>query len=408
VALMAASEFVQPLIHLFFLLLAAKMTGWLFQKAKQPGVIGEVVAGVIVGPAQLGLVPDTHLMKFVAELGAIFLLFLVGIETRLEDILGVGKEAFAVGALGVIVPFGAGWAISLYVGYSQVTSLFVGTALVATSVGITARVLQELQVLSKPYSRIILGAAVIDDVLGLIVLAIVSGVASTGSFVVGEVAKLVVLSIVFVGGAAAFVPVMGKLDMDWLPFDKPMEFAIVFGVGMAALSAVIGLAPIVGAFFAGMLVAEFEAQDDSYDIENPIQGTGALLTPIFFAVIGLRLDLAVLFETEVLVLGGILTVVATIGKLLGGLGALSQGTREASIVGMGMVPRGEVGLIVAAIGLSAGAVQGTQYAVVLFVVIATTILAPIAMRPMIRWAEEADDVDEPPSGATPDLPDVNS
>jgi Kef-type K+ transport system membrane component KefB len=402
---MAASAFTDALIHLFFLLLAAKTVGWLFQQVKQPGVIGEVVAGAIVGPALLGLVPETELMEFIAELGAIFLLFLVGIETRLEDILGVGKEAFLVGGLGVLVPFGAGWAISLYFGYSQVTSLFVGTALVATSVGITARVLQELQVLSKPYSRIILGAAVIDDVLGLIVLAIVSGIASTGSFVVGEVAKLVLLSLVFVGGAAALVPAMGRLDMDWLPFERPMEFAIVFGVGMAALSAVIGLAPIVGAFFAGMLLAEFQAQDDSYDLESPIQGTAALLTPIFFAVIGLRLDLAVLMEPEVLMLGSALTVVAVVGKLVGGFGALSQGFRDASIVGMGMVPRGEVGLIVAAIGLSAGAVQGTQYAVVLFVVIVTTILAPIAMRPMIRWAEEADDVDEPPSGATPDLPD---
>jgi Kef-type K+ transport system membrane component KefB len=423
---MAASEFVGPLVDLFVLLLAAKIVGWVFQKVKQPGVIGEVVGGILVGPAivlsldsallgpYLGailegpLVHENELLEFIAELGAIFLLFLVGIETRLEDILGVGKEALFVGTLGVIVPFGAGWAVSLYVGYSQVTSLFVGTALVATSVGITARVLQELQVLSKPYSRIILGAAVIDDVLGLIVLAIVSGIASTGSFVVGEVAQLVLLSALFVAGAAALVPAMARLKMEWLPFDKPLEFAIVFGVGMAALSAVIGLAPIVGAFFAGMLLAEFETQDEAYELEEPIQGTAALLTPVFFAVIGLKLELGVLIEPEVLLLGSVLTVIAIAGKLVGGLGALSQGKREAAIVGMGMVPRGEVGLIVAAIGLSAGAVQGTQYAVVLFVVVVTTVLAPIAMRPMIRWAEEAGEVDEPPAGATPDLPDVNS
>lgn len=393
---MAGSEFVGTLVELFYLLVAAKLTGWAFQKAKQPGVIGEVVAGAIVGPALLGFVHESQILDFISELGAIFLLFLVGLETRLEDILGVGKEAFFVGFLGVIVPFVAGWGISFYfVGYTQVTSLFVGTALVATSVGITARVLQELQVLSEKYSRIILGAAVIDDVLGLIVLAIVSGVAATGSFVVGEVTKLIVLSILFVAAAAALVPVMNRTKMDWLPFSTPLEFAIVAGVGLAALSAVIGLAPIVGAFFAGMLLAEFQHEKDDVELEHPIEGTAALLTPIFFAVIGLKLDLAILVEPEVLLLGGSLTLVAIVGKLVGGLGALSQGFRKASVVGMGMVPRGEVGLIVAAIGLSSGAVEGTQYAVVLFVVIATTIIAPVLMRPLIRWAGEEDEDGEP-------------
>jgi Kef-type K+ transport system membrane component KefB len=393
---MAGTEFAGLLLELFYLLLAAKLTGWLFKKAKQPAVIGEVVAGVIVGPALLGLVHEGEILDFIAELGAIFLLFLVGLETRLEDILGVGKEAFFVGVLGVLVPFGAGWAISLYVGYSQVTALFVGTALVATSVGITARVLQELQVLSESYSRIILGAAVIDDVLGLIVLAVVSGIASTGSFVVGEVTKLVLLSLAFVAAAGLMVPVMDRIDMDKLPFSRPLEFAIVVGVGMAGLAALIGLAPIVGAFFAGMLLAEFEAENEGMDLEEPIAGTAALLTPVFFAVIGLRLDLAALVEPEVLLLGTLLTVVATIGKLVGGIGALSKGVREASVVGMGMVPRGEVGLIVAAIGLSSGAVEGTQYAVVLFVVVATTVIAPVLMRPLIRWAEAEE---EQPPGA---------
>jgi Kef-type K+ transport system membrane component KefB len=407
---MAGSEFVGAFVELFYLLLAAKVVGWTFQKARQPAVIGEVVGGILVGPAvvlgldssligpYLGavldgpLVHETEIVDFIAELGAVFLLFLVGLETRLEDLLGVGKEAVFVGVLGVLVPFGAGWAISYYiVGYSQVTSLFVGTALVATSVGITARVLQELQVLSKKYSRIILGAAVIDDVLGLIVLAIVSGIAATGSFVVGEVVKLIVLSLVFVGASLGLVPLMKRVRMNWLPFSSALEFAVIAGVGMAAIAAVIGLAPIVGAFFAGMLMAEFEHERESVDLEESIEGAAALLTPVFFAVIGLKLDLAILVEPKVLVLGSALTVVATIGKLVGGLGALTQGFREASVVGMGMVPRGEVGLIVAAIGLSSGAVQGTQYAVVLFVVIATTIIAPVLMRPMIRWASEEPD-----------------
>lgn len=401
-----ASEFVGTLLELFYLLLAAQLVGWVFRKLKQPSVIGEVVAGVIIGPAILGVVHEGQILDFIAELGAIFLLFLVGIETRLTDILGVGKEALFVGTLGVVVPFVGGWWFSRLIGFDQIPSLFVGTALVATSVGITARVLQELEVLSRPYSRIILGAAVIDDVLGLILLAVVSGVAATGGFVVGEVARLVAFSVLFVAGSAALVPVMSRLPIERLPFRSPLSFGLVLGVGMAAISAVIGLAPIVGAFFAGMILAELGVGDEAEGIEVPVQGVAALLTPVFFAVVGLKLDIVALTEPFVLLVGGALTVIAFVGKLLGGLGALSQGAREASIVGMGMVPRGEVGLIVVALGLSSGAVDNTEYAIVLFVVVVTTLLAPLFLRPMIKSAQDAETaVDQPPSGSAPDLPD---
>lgn len=393
-----ASEFVQILVELSLLLLAAQLTGWLFKKLKQPTVLGEVLAGVIVGPAILGVVHEGEILDFVAELGAIFLLFLVGVETRLQDILGVGKEALFVGLLGVVGPFAAGWWISLQLGFSQVAALFVGTALVATSVGITARVLQELGALSRPYARIILGAAVIDDVLGLIVLAVVSGVAVQGQFVVAEISRLLLFSIVFVAGSALLVPVASRLRLDRIPFRSTLELALVLGLGMAALSAVIGLAPIVGAFFAGMLVAELQAQVDAPRLEEPIHGVAALLTPVFFAVVGLKLDLAVLTDQTVLVFGSVLTVVAIVGKLLGGLGALTRGFREAAIVGVGMVPRGEVGLIVVALGLSSGAINELEYAIVLFVVVVTTLLAPLVLRPLIRWAESGPDAGEPSGG----------
>lgn len=169
------------LVEVFFLLLAAQLVGWLFARLKQPVVIGEVLAGVLVGPALLGLVHDGEILEFLAELGAIFLLFMVGLETRLRDILAVGKEAFLVAVLGVLFPFVGGYFFGLSIGFAQLPALFLGTALVATSVGITARVLLELGVLSRNYSRIILGAAVIDDVLGLIVLAVVNGVAQSGT-----------------------------------------------------------------------------------------------------------------------------------------------------------------------------------------------------------------------------------
>ena len=170
----------EHLLEIFYLLLAAQVMAFIFKRLNQPVVIGEVLAGVLVGPALLGLVHEGEILEFLAELGAVFLLFMVGLETRLKDILAVGKEAFLVAVLGVALPFLGGYLYGLEIGFETLPALFLGTALVATSVGITARVLQELGVLSRPYSRIILGAAVIDDVLGLIVLAVVNGVAETG------------------------------------------------------------------------------------------------------------------------------------------------------------------------------------------------------------------------------------
>lgn len=397
-----ASEFTGALIDIVLLLLAAQLTGWLFQRFKQPAVIGELVAGILVGPSLLGFVQETELLTFLAELGAIFLLFLVGIETRLKNIVEVGTEALAVAFLGVILPFVSGYYFGVYMGFGFVANLFIGTAMVATSVGITARVLQELNVLSRSYSRIILGAAVIDDVLGLIVLAVVSGIAVAGAVQVMAISKLIILSLAFVGGAALLVPLMQRIPMDKIPFRTPLGFAVVFGVGMATLSAWIGLAPIVGAFFAGMLVAEIK---EDHDIENPVHGISVLLTPIFFAVVGLQLDLAALTKPVILIAGSVLSILAILGKLVGGVGAIKRGIREATVVGMGIVPRGEVGLIVAAIGLSSGAVNDQEYALVLFVVVVTTLIAPLFLRPLIAWCEaEEKPLGEP--GGQPDIPEA--
>jgi Kef-type K+ transport system membrane component KefB len=397
-----AAAFADVLVDLLILLVATQLLGWAFQKAKQPGVIGEVVAGILVGPAIalalqsptlepfLGtflsgpLVVETEILEFIAELGAIFLLFLIGIEVSLEDLLEVGPEAAAVAALGVVLPFVSGYYAGVLLGYDLVASLFLGTALVATSVGITARVLQELEVLARDFSQVILGAALIDDVLGLVTLAVVSGIASTGSADVGAVLELVLVSAAFLAAAVAAVPAIRRIDVEWLPVRTPLQFAVILGIGFSAVAAKIGLAPIVGAFFAGMVLSEIK---DEHPLEEAAQGLSTFLTPIFFAVIGLRLDLAALSDPTTVLLGTALTVVAIIGKLVGGLGSIRRGFRNASVVGMGMVPRGEVGLIVAAIGLNSGAVNDAQYAVVLFVVVATTVVAPLALRPLIVWAD---------------------
>ncbi|AFV75761.1 Kef-type K+ transport system, membrane component [Thermus oshimai JL-2] len=375
------------ILEVFYLLLAAQLMAYLFRRLGQPVVIGEVLAGILVGPALLGWVHEGEILEFLAELGAIFLLFMVGLETRLRDILAVGKEAFLVAVLGVAFPFVGGYLFGLQIGFQTLPSLFLGTALVATSVGITARVLQELGVLSRPYARIILGAAVIDDVLGLIVLAVVNGVAKTGAVEFGAILQLILLSLAFVGVAVALAPLFARLPLDRLPVGSPVGFALAFGVGMAALAATIGLAPIVGAFLGGMLLAELR---EKYKLEEPIFAIEGFLAPIFFAMVGVRLELAALVQPATLVAGAVVSVIAILGKVLGGfLGALTQGYRAATVVGVGMAPRGEVGLIVAALGLAAGAVNEEEYAIVLFMVVATTLFAPLALKPLIAWAERA-------------------
>lgn len=374
-----------PLLEVFFLLLAAQLVGWLFARFKQPVVIGEVLAGLLVGPAVLGLVHNGEILEFLAELGAIFLLFMVGLETRLRDILAVGREAFLVAVLGVLFPFVGGYFLGIGIGFEQLPSLFLGTALVATSVGITARVLLEQGVLSRNYSRIILGAAVIDDVLGLIVLAVVNGVAQNGTFDLAVAMRITLLSILLVGGAVLLVPWLQRISLPRFTLGNPFGFALLVGVGMAALAASIGLAAIVGAFLAGMLLAEVR---EELAIEASAQAVERFLTPIFFAMVGVRLELAALLSAKVLLVGSGVLLIALLGKLLGGfLGALSQGFRRAVVVGIGMAPRGEVGLIVAALGLSAGAVNEEEYALVLFMVVGTTLLAPLFLRLAIAWAE---------------------
>jgi Kef-type K+ transport system membrane component KefB len=331
----------EHILEVFYLLLAAQVMAYVFKRLNQPVVIGEVLAGVLVGPALLGLVHEGEVLEFLAELGAIFLLFMVGLETRLRDILAVGKEAFLVAVLGVAFPFLGGYLFGLQIGFETLPALFLGTALVATSVGITARVLQELGVLSRPYARVILGAAVIDDVLGLIVLAVVNGVAKTGQVETGAIAQLVVLSVVFVGLAVLLSTLVARLPLDRLPVGSPLGFALALGVGMAALAASIGLAPIVGAFLGGMLLSEVR---EKYKLEEPIFAMESFLAPIFFAMVGVRLELSALASPAVLLAGSVVTVMH-LGQGPGSAvpGGPHPGGAERPHCGGGHVPPGRGG-----------------------------------------------------------------
>jgi Kef-type K+ transport system membrane component KefB len=343
------------------------------------------LAGVLVGPAVMGWVRIEQFHEALAELGVIFLLFVVGLETRFSDLRSVGSNAIAVGVLGVALPFVLGWAYMLATDHGNVESLFVGTALVATSVGITARVLADLNVIGEKESRVILGAAVIDDIIAIVILAIVSG-AAAGTVSAGSVIVVIVEAVAFV----AFLAVIGTRLMrrypQWLesafPTRAPFAVALILCLGLSAAAAAVGLAAIIGAFMAGMVLAEAR---EHYRLEQQMESVNALFVPIFFAVTGARVDLDAFSGGAVLGMTVALTVLAIAGKVVGGAaGAWSLGKRSALIVGVGMTPRGEVGLIVATLGLAAGTIGREIYSVVVAVSLLTTILAPPALVALFR------------------------
>lgn len=366
------------IITLFLILIAAKLFAELFERLRQPAVAGEILAGVLIGPNVLGLVTPTEITRVLAEMGVIFLLFNVGLETKPAAILRVGRKAAGVALLGVAAPLLGGWLLMRAWGGSNVEALFLGTAMVATSVGITARVLSSMGLLDAPSARIILGAAVIDDILGLIVLSIVSGTAA-GSFDVIEIGTTALLAIgftlfiTFVGAPVLkrAAPGVGRLKVG----DSFFVFGLILCLGLSAAANYIGVAAIIGAFLAGMALAEpTEGQPTMHRQTN---GVTEFLVPFFLVNIGMQLDLNVFRDMSVIMLSIIVTLVAVATKFLAcGIGALGLGVARAAQVGMGMVPRGEVGIVVAQLGLSLAIISTKFYGVVLFMAIATTLIAP--------------------------------
>lgn len=371
-------EETRVLLTLFIMLAAAKFMAELFERLRQPAVAGEIVAGILIGPSLLNWAAPTEITSILAEIGVIFLLFNVGLEIKPAAIFKVGKSAAMVAVLGVVLPFVAGWLLMAVWGSSTVESLFVGTALVATSVGITARVLSAMGLLDAPTARIILGAAVIDDILGLLVLAVVSSMAA------GEINYVAILTTAALAiGFTVFmafvaVPVVNRVapSADRLRSGHGMFIlGLVLCLGLSVAAAFIGVAAIIGSFLAGMAMAE--ASEDHPKMHRQINGVTEFLVPFFLVNIGMQLRLDVFRSPAVIVLCVLVTLVAVATKLFGcGLGAINLGIKRASQVGMGMVPRGEVGIIVAQIGLSLAVIGPELYGVVLFMAVATTLIAP--------------------------------
>ncbi|MGH2906808.1 MAG: cation:proton antiporter [Solirubrobacterales bacterium] len=380
------SDVSSSLLALFILLVAAKLGEEVCRRIDQPVVAGEIIAGLIVGPSVLGLVHIDDVVAVFAELGVIFVLFWVGLETKLGDLRTVGRSATSVGVLGVVVPVAAGTGIALAFGAETATALFIGAALAATSVGITSAILVELGIHDGAAGRTILGAAVIDDVLALLVLAVATGLAESG----GVQALDIFLLLVVAFGFLAFVGLGGSRLLQARPqileaprfADSPLMPSVMICIGLAVLATEIGLAAVIGAFLAGMIVAETRDQNS---IETEVAPLYAFFAPFFFASIGVQVNLSEFkdFDTDLLLVG--VTLLAIVTKYFGAwLGARSLSPGDRSIVGAGMVPRGEVGVIVASIGYAKGVIEADLFAVVVGMSILTTLVAPYMIRASAR------------------------
>jgi Kef-type K+ transport system membrane component KefB len=368
------------LLQLFLAFAGARLLGHVFQKLKLPVVVGELAAGAILGPQLLNLVHSGEVMDAMSELGVIMLLFMAGLETHMEELLETRVAAVKVAVLGATLPFVGGALIGLLFGWGTSSALFMATALTATSVGITVRALRELGHSERRAVRIILAAAVLDDVLGLIVLVVVSGTTS-GTIDIANLVLLIVEAIAYVGLIGFFGPQLVLRLRDWL---KDLQASVLFEIGvvlmlaLSLLAGYIGLAAIVGAFIAGLTMSELRQHTD---IEKRFEPLAWFFTPFFFVLMGTYLDFAAFAKPAVLLAVVVFTVLAVVTKYLGGSwGARKEGKQVAREVGVGMTPRGEVGIVVAGFALAQGAINDDVYAAILGMVLATTILAPFLIK----------------------------
>lgn len=400
------SDFAGILLSLVIILLAAKIGGDLCERIGQPAVLGELILGVILGNFYLtgfgGFEQIKHHLSIevLAEIGVIILLFQVGLETNLQEMKRVGVVAFTVGMLGVILPFFMGWGVSaIFLPEASIyVYIFVGACLTATSVGITARVFQDLGRLQDKEARIVLGAAVIDDVLGLVVLSIVAGIDSAAAHGGGGLSGMAVFMIilkafVFIFGAVIIggwvAPRLFKLASRMRGSGLLISFSLMFCFVMAYVSKIIGLAPIVGAFSAGLILDEVHFFDFSgkgeHLLEELLKPIAAFLVPIFFVYMGMRVDLTSFGNTAILGFALALTAVAIIGKQACSLGVIFEKGINKIVIGLGMIPRGEVGLIAASIGSKmkingVPIIDANTFSAVVIVVILTTLITPPVLK----------------------------
>lgn len=383
---MNIAEFLLTLIAIFA---AAKLFGEIAERLGQPAVLGELLGGIVVGVSGLHLVdPHDTTIHLLSELGVILLLFLIGLETDLQKLMAVGISSAAVAVVGVALPFILGYLCGVYLGYSTIVSLFLGAALTATSVGITARVLSDLGHLHDPESQVVLGAAVIDDVIGLVLLAIVSALAAGERLNAFNIAKISAIAFGFVIAAIVlggiFAPYLIKLIARLRVSGALFFSSVMFALALAYLAESLGSALIVGSFAAGIVLAKTEKGPQ---IEKEVHDIAMFFIPIFFVSVGAAIELGSMnpfnpATRKYFVIGVLLTVVAIIGKIAAGWAAPDRKLRKV-VIGVGMIPRGEVGLIFAQIGLAAGLLYPGLYSSIALMVVVTTFVTPIVLRTLL-------------------------
>ncbi len=417
------------LLSLITIYLAAKLGGELCARINLPSVLGELVGGVVVGVSALNLIvfpeggepvhsllmdlvqltanlepealsavfaSQSEVISVLAEIGVVILLFEIGLESDLKELIRVGPQAAVVAIVGVVVPFVAGTAgLILLFDVSTIPAVFAGAALTATSIGITAKVLAEMQTLSSREGQIIIGAAVLDDVLGIIVLAVVASLAKTGEIEIANVIFLIIGAAVFLVGSILvgrlLSPLFVSLVDQMQTRGQVLISSLVFAFVLAYIAAAIQLEAILGAFAAGLILAETTKRKE---LEEQISPIADMLVPVFFVTVGAHTDISVLNplnpdNREGLIIASFLVIIAIIGKVVTGFMVFGQEGVNRLAIGVGMIPRGEVGLVFAGVGAASGVLSESLDAAIIVMVIFTTFLAP----PLLRIVFNDDDGD---------------
>ena len=417
----AEAHFIETIIGVGILLFAAKLMAELFLRLKLPIVLGELLAGMIVGPFALGaffvvdgkqLLQINDEIKILGEMGAIVILFMAGLEMTPKEFLKGGKASFTVGTLGVVVPFFAGLVVFGMFGFDALQSMLIATALTATSIAISIQVLSEFGKIKTPEARLIIGAAVVDDILAIAVLSVVTSIAGSDAGVDSIDLTEVMITILQVLGFFAIMLIVAVIVIPkiitprlWKAKGSVEGIATASFFGAAALAGSIGLSPIVGAFAVGMALSTTKVFEK---VENYIGKIGLIFAPLFFAIIGAQVDLRAV-DLNVLMLSGVIIIVAIATKLFGcGLPAMlflknkAQGMR----VGIGMISRGEVGLIVAGVGVTAGVLTSEVYSTIVIMVAVTTIITPIWLKMEYRKEQRKEGGGNTPKNETKTKPET--
>lgn len=395
---MEIEQITQAILYVILILIFAKLFGEIAERIGQPPVLGELLAGVVLAATAFKWMhadaSENQPLLLLAELGVILLLFEIGLESDLEEFLRVGASALMVAVVGVVGPFAVGYLVAASFHLSTTVAIFIGATLTATSVGITARTLSDLGQCRTPAARVILGAAVVDDVLGLIILAVVTSLVQDGAISAWDIAKTTVLAIVFLVGAIVVgipvAPFMLKIAKRLRTRGILTISAFLFCLLLGYIAHRLGLATIVGAFAAGLVLARTE---DLAHIQERMKPLADILIPVFFVMLGLSVNLGVFnpFDEGAgkrFVFMGVLSAVAIVMKMFSGLGVLRKGVNRL-VVGVGMIPRGEVGLIFASIGLSRGIITSEQYAAIIAVIVITTFVTPPLLKLAFASAKQA-------------------